>query len=74
MILTRLYCLRPSRCGAAACRLLVSGQDYLASWIDEVYGEHVSDYVATKRRQAAAAQHGDVATKHGDVAAKQGTA
>lgn len=41
-------------CGAARCRGLVRGTDYLEPWVDTLYGEHVSEYVALKRAQAQA--------------------
>lgn len=39
------------RCGSAACRGRITGADYLAPWVEQRYGSHVSGYVATKRAQ-----------------------
>jgi hypothetical protein len=41
-------------CGAARCRGLIKGTDYLEPWVDELYGDHVSEYVALKRAEAKA--------------------
>ncbi len=41
-------------CGSSDCRGTITGRDYLTSIVSR-YGEHVSDYVRTKRRAAAAA-------------------
>jgi len=40
------------RCGAAVCREIVRGTDYLEDFVAR-YGRHVSDYVRTRRHQAA---------------------
>jgi D-alanine-D-alanine ligase len=40
-------------CGSAACRGRVSGSDHLAPWLEQLYGEHVSMYVAAARHKAA---------------------
>ncbi len=42
--------MRPFQCacGSARCRGLIRGTDYLEPWLEE-YGDHVSDYVASKR-------------------------
>ncbi|KAG2426154.1 hypothetical protein HXX76_013135 [Chlamydomonas incerta] len=39
-------------CGSAACRGRVGGLDYVADWVGDAYGHHVSGYVAAKRRAA----------------------
>ncbi|GLI71226.1 hypothetical protein VaNZ11_016343 [Volvox africanus] len=39
-------------CGSDCCRGRVTGTDYLAPWLGERYGSHVSPYVAAKRRRA----------------------
>lgn len=37
-------------CGSVGCRGRVSGRDHLAPWLEELYGVHVSGYVAAARR------------------------
>ncbi|KAG2426153.1 hypothetical protein HXX76_013134 [Chlamydomonas incerta] len=65
-------------CGSAACRGRVGGLDHLADWVGNVYGHHVSGYVAAKRRaagkqpQAGAAAAGHIGAASG-VAAANGT-
>jgi len=39
------------RCGAALCRGTIRGSDHVAPFVAERYGDHVSDYVRSKRRQ-----------------------
>lgn len=53
------FCTEPMEefacaCGAAGCRGVVRGTDYLEPFVER-YGRHVSDHVARKRREAAAA-------------------
>lgn len=38
-------------CGAVNCRGRITGQDYLLPFVREVYGSHVSPYVAEARRR-----------------------
>lgn len=40
-------------CGSAACRRRVSSADHLAPWLEQLYGQHVSEYVAAARAKAA---------------------
>jgi D-alanine-D-alanine ligase len=39
------------KCGAAECRRLVTGMDHLLPAVRERYGDHVSDFIRTRRRQ-----------------------
>jgi D-alanine-D-alanine ligase-like ATP-grasp enzyme len=36
------------QCGSKLCRGIIKGTDYLLPFVKEIYGEHVSDYVANK--------------------------
>jgi hypothetical protein len=41
------------QCGAQNCRGIIKGTDYLEPWVETLYGDHISDYVRTKRRERA---------------------
>ncbi len=40
------------QCGSPDCRGIIRGTDYAARFVER-YGDHVSDYVRTKRQQLA---------------------
>jgi D-alanine-D-alanine ligase len=46
-------------CGAPECRGLVQGTDYLEPFVER-YGDHLSDYIRTKRRQRVLQSNGHV--------------
>jgi hypothetical protein len=39
------------QCGSSNCRKVIKGTDYLEPWVETLYGDHISDYVRTKRRE-----------------------
>jgi hypothetical protein len=41
-------------CGAKACRGRLTGKEYLEPWLEDVYQDHVSDYIRHLRSCSAA--------------------
>lgn len=41
-------------CGAAVCRKRVTGKEYLEPWLEDVYQDHVSDYIRQIRSDVVA--------------------
>jgi D-alanine-D-alanine ligase-like ATP-grasp enzyme len=52
------------RCGSQNCRKVIRGTDYLEPWIETLYGDHISDYVRTKRRERTHSKHNPGSCRH----------
>ena len=60
-----IFCAEPMRefaceCGALRCRKVIRGSDHLGDFVDR-YGDHVSDYVRSRRRAREAAEAAQIA-------------